>query len=35
MFDATCGHPLNGFPPIDYDAPACPHFEPEELARIM
>ena len=31
MYDATCMHPENGFPHINYDAPACPHFETEEL----
>lgn len=31
MYDATCTHPENGFPHIDYDAPACQHFETEEL----
>jgi hypothetical protein len=31
MYDATCTHPENGFPPIDYDQPPCQHFETEEL----
>ena len=31
MYDATCTHPENVFPPIRYHAPACEHFETEEL----
>lgn len=31
MYDATCTHPENGFPPINYDQPPCEHFETEEL----
>lgn len=29
MWDSTCTHPQLGFPTINYDAPACPHYEPE------
>lgn len=30
MWDSTCTHPQLGFPTINYDAPACKYFEPEE-----
>ena len=31
MHDATCSHPAHDFKEIDYDSPACKHFEPEEI----
>lgn len=31
MYDATCTHPENGFPSINYDQPPCEHFETEDL----
>ena len=31
MWDSTCTHPMLGFKHINYDAQACPHFEPEEI----
>jgi hypothetical protein len=31
MYDATCMPPLNDFQHIDYEAPACKHFEPEQI----
>lgn len=31
LFDATCAHPVNDFAPVDYDAPVCQLYEPENV----
>lgn len=35
MWDSTCTHPQLGFPTINYDHPACPHYEPETQSSIV